>query len=50
VPPGGSGTGGDGGRLPTTGSDQTAPLAVAALLLVVGVGTLAVRRRGAAGR
>lgn len=50
VPPGGTGTGGDGGRLPTTGSDPTAPLAVAALLLVVGVGTLAVRRRGAAGR
>lgn len=49
--PGGPGSGGgnpgapgSGGGLPVTGGDPAAPLAVAALLVVLGVGALAVRR------
>jgi len=46
TPPGGPGTPGSGsGGLPVTGGDPAAPLAVAALLVAVGIGTLAVRRR-----
>lgn len=49
TPPGGPGApGSGGGGLPVTGGDPAAPLAVAALLVVVGLGTLAVRRRAGA--
>jgi LPXTG-motif cell wall-anchored protein len=52
TPPGGPGgpgaPGSGGGGLPVTGGDPAAPLAVAALLVVVGIGTLAVRRRAGA--